>query len=514
MHTLTILVLSYALTVANTAKILAVFPTPSVSHQVVFRPLMQELARRGHDLTIITTDPIYSAGNSPKNFTEIDVRDISYRVMKENLTYNVKLGKKSDIYDQMERFVVMNTNLASVQLKHQRIQDLINGQEKFDLIFVEAWQTHAYYYSYIFKAPVILISSYGMFGNEDTAVGALTHPFLFPKLIQQRTYNLTFWEKAQELYRNLFFRRLWSSMEIDDGNIWRQILGINVPDFKEINNNIDMMFLNAHPMWISNQPLPPNVITIWGIYKNQRKALPTDLQNYLDSSKNGVIYLSFGSNVLSSVLSPDRIQLFVRVFARLKYDVLWKWEKPELPGKSENIKISKWLPQSDLLRHPNIKLFITQGGLQSTDEAITAGVPTIGVPMLGDQWFNSDRYVYFKIGMKLDMESLTEEELETAIHTVIDDTSYRENTVKLRTLMEDQPQSALDRAVWWTEYVLRHGGAKHLRSANANMSWIEYYEVEFVLKLASLLLISLVIVATVLYYTYISLITKQKLKTY
>ncbi|XP_022124068.2 UDP-glycosyltransferase UGT5 [Pieris rapae] len=513
MYTLTFFVLSYVLTVANTAKILAVFPTPSVSHQVVFRPLMQELSKRGHDLTIITTDPIYSAANSTKNFKEIDIRDISYKVMRENFTFNVKLGKKSDSFAQIESFVLMNTMLASVQLRHPRIQDLINGQEKFDLIFVEAWQTHAYYYSYVFKAPVILISSYGMFGNEDTAIGALTHPFLFPTLVQQRTFNLTFWEKAEEIYKNLFFRRQWSLMEIEDRNLWRQILGKNVPDFKEIYNNIDMMFMNIHPMWISNQPLPPNVISIWGIYKNQRKALPTDLQNYLDSSKNGVIYLSFGSNVLSSVLPADRIEIFMRVFARLNYDILWKWEKPELPGKSENIKISKWLPQTDLLRHPNVKLFITQGGLQSTDEAINAGVPTIGVPMLGDQWFNTDKYVYYKIGMKLDMETLTEEVLETAIYTVINDTSYRENTVKLRTLLEDQPQSALDRAVWWTEYVLRHGGAKHLRAANANMSWVEFYEVEFVLKAASLLLLPLVLVVAVLYFTYITLMPKQKLKT-
>ncbi|XP_047519726.1 UDP-glycosyltransferase UGT5-like [Pieris napi] len=513
MYTLTILVLSYVLTVANTARILAVLPTPSVSHQVVFRPLMQELARRGHDLTIITADPIYTATKSPENYTEIDVHDISYKVWMDIFTHGVKFGKKDDMFAQMKSFTVINPSVAAAQFKHQQVQDLYNRQEKFDLIFIEAWQTQVYYYSHIFKAPVILISSFGMFGNEDIAVGAATHPLLFPKIVQQRTYNLTFWEKAKELYRNYWFRTLWSTMERDDRDLWRQLLGKDVPDFKEINNNIDMMFVNVHPMWISNQPLPPNIIPIWGIYKNQRKALPTDLQNYLDSSKNGVIYLSFGSNAHSSVLPPEWIQLFVRVFARLEYDVLWKWEKTELPGKSENIKISKWLPQSDLLRHPNVKLFITQGGLQSTDEAITAGVPTIGLPMLGDQWYNLEKHVYFKIGKKLDMETLTEEELETAIHTVINDTSYRDNIAKLRILMEDQPESALDRAVWWTEYVLRHGGAKHLRPANANMSWFEYYEVEFVLKLASLLLLLLVLVVAVLYFTYIKFVTKQKLKT-
>lgn len=71
--------------------------------------------------------------------------------------------------------------------------------------------------------------------------------------------------------------------------------------------------------------------------------------------------------------------------------------------------------------HPNIKLFITQGGLQSTDEAIIAGVPLIGVPMLGDQWYNVEQYVRHKIGVRLDMESLTKKKFLDAIQTVISD---------------------------------------------------------------------------------------------
>lgn len=68
-----------------------------------------------------------------------------------------------------------------------------------------------------------------------------------------------------------------------------------------------------------------------------------------------------------------------------------------------------------------MKLFITQGGLQSTDEAITAGVPLIGLPMFGDQWFNVEQYVYHKIGIQIDMETITEEKLSNAIQTILKD---------------------------------------------------------------------------------------------
>lgn len=74
-----------------------------------------------------------------------------------------------------------------------------------------------------------------------------------------------------------------------------------------------------------------------------------------------------------------------------------------------------------VLGHPKVKLFITQGGLQSTDEAITAGVPLIGIPMLADQWYNVEKYVRHQIGLRLDIETLNEQKLETAIKTIIED---------------------------------------------------------------------------------------------
>lgn len=68
-----------------------------------------------------------------------------------------------------------------------------------------------------------------------------------------------------------------------------------------------------------------------------------------------------------------------------------------------------------------MKLFITQGGLQSTDEAIDATVPLIGIPMLGDQWYNVEKYVHHKIGLQLDITTLTENDFKNAVKTVIED---------------------------------------------------------------------------------------------
>ncbi|XP_022837181.1 UDP-glucuronosyltransferase 2B17-like [Spodoptera litura] len=479
---------------SEAARILGVFPVASISHQVVFRPITQELVRRGHTVTVITPDPAFPKGETPQNLTEIDVHDISYDVWNEKFM-SISKGKKSDLYQHIERYLESIVYMFDAQLQDKNVRNLIEDKSKqFDLILLESSARLGLIFSHIYKAPVIMISSYGgSFDNYDV-VGAPRHPFLYPICVRQRLHNLSLWEKITELYLHLRSEEMAASNYAKENAILRKHFGSNIPKIEELNNNVHMLFLNINPVFEGIRPVPPTVVFMGGLHQKPVKELPKDLKNYLDSSKNGVIYLSFGTNVDPTQLPSDFIQTLINALSKLPYDVLWKWNGDELPGRTENIRISKWLPQSDLLRHPKIKLFITQGGLQSTDEAIIAGVPLIGIPMLGDQWFNVEKYIYHKIGLGLDMETVTEEDLINAVKNIIHDESYRQNIIKLRNAMHDQPQSPLERAVWWTEHVLRHGGARHLRGPAANMSWAEYLELELVFTL----LFTLLVVITIL----------------
>ncbi|CAK1547649.1 unnamed protein product [Leptosia nina] len=66
----------------DAARILAVYPIPSVSHNLVFRRVTQ-LINRGHLVTVITTDPAFPKDRSPVNLTEIDVHHTSYSKFKK-----------------------------------------------------------------------------------------------------------------------------------------------------------------------------------------------------------------------------------------------------------------------------------------------------------------------------------------------------------------------------------------------------------------------------------------------
>lgn len=140
----------------------------------------------------------------------------------------------------------------------------------------------------------------------------------------------------------------------------------------------------------------------------------------MDNSTEGVIYFSLGSNVRSSYLDANKRKIITQVFSELPYQILWKFETDNLEDQPKNVKIKKWLPQHDLLGHPNIKLFITQGGLQSLEESVTSGVPLLAIPFFADQFINAGRIEALGFGLKLDFNTLTKEVFKASILEIIE----------------------------------------------------------------------------------------------
>lgn len=77
-----------------------------------------------------------------------------------------------------------------------------------------------------------------------------------------------------------------------------------------------------------------------------------------------------------------------------------------------------------LVAHPNIKLFIYQGGLQSTEEAIYHGIPLVGLPIIWDQIYQLQNVVRLGIGARLQINNLSKESIEASIHEVISNKRY------------------------------------------------------------------------------------------
>lgn len=68
-----------------------------------------------------------------------------------------------------------------------------------------------------------------------------------------------------------------------------------------------------------------------------------------------------------------------------------------------------------LTAHPNLKLFITHGGLLSTIEALHYGIPVLGIPIFGDQKANIPNAVAAGYALQLELEDLDENLLSNTV---------------------------------------------------------------------------------------------------
>lgn len=113
------------------------------------------------------------------------------------------------------------------------------------------------------------------------------------------------------------------------------------------------------------------------------------------------------------------------------------------------------------------------------EEGINSAMPMLIIPFLGDQYANANRLEKLKVGNQLDLLEMTEESLrDTILETLKPE--YKKNMIKLRDLVYDQPITSLDKAIFWTEYVIRHNGTKHLEFAGRNVPYHEQYCLDFV----------------------------------
>ncbi|XP_018568770.1 UDP-glucuronosyltransferase 2B19 isoform X1 [Anoplophora glabripennis] len=507
-HIATISVLLLLSKNIHSANILFVSVFPSISHQKAFQPVWKELSLRGHNVHAVTPSPL--GDPTLTNLTEYDLSFLYERlnsIPQEDKQYVLKKPSFPIVFLKDIYMTYMFSKLSEISFKHEEMQRLIKSDVKFDVVIAEWLFPTMSAFGAKYQCPLIGISSLGAPLVGLDAVGNPSHPISSPDQNLPVTRDMPFRERLMSALYSVYVRTWYHLVVLprEDGLI-KKYLGEDMPYLGDIERNVSILLLNRSPVFHRVMPVVPAIIELGGISLNRTKPkLDLELQKFLDKSTQGAIYFSLGSGLKSIYLSEYVINILLDVFGKLPYNVLFKWENDTLPGKPDNVFISKWVPQLTVLDHPNVKLFLMQGGLQSSEEAILAEVPIIGFPTHSDQTFNVDTFVKYGAGLGLDLDYFTAEELNSSIYEIMTNPSYKENAKTLASLMYDQPIDGLKRAIWWIEYVIRHKGAKHLRSPILDIPWWQYFMLDIIAFLLALLCVILTAVYLILKGVYLFL---------
>lgn len=183
--------------------------------------------------------------------------------------------------------------------------------------------------------------------------------------------------------------------------------------------------------------------------------------------------------IKASSLPMDKLSSIVNALGQFKQRVVWKWEGEDIPNRPDNLFIRKWLPQRDILCHPNVKMFWMHGGYGGAAEAAHCGVPVVSTPMYGDQFLNSAAFVNRGAGIVLPYEDISTESVVKALEFALSPQSAL-NSKKLAFAFNNRPMSAKDTAVYWVEHTIESGGQPLMKPSSTYVPWYVYYSLDII----------------------------------
>jgi UDP:flavonoid glycosyltransferase YjiC (YdhE family) len=475
------MIFSIFLQISKSSRILVVINGPFFSHNVIYSQLIKDLAARGHHLTVYSHFNMNFEGYS--NITSYKFENYAIERFSELMVAQKfeKLHWSQSLYQVFYTFL----DLSKSNIRNGNFRRLFeNGQKNdFELMLVESFTGVEAILAKIYDCPVILLTAL-IFQIMNSVIGSSTfHPSIAPEYnaIYAASGHLTFAQRlnsfANYMYLCSFFQYFHESETL---RLAKEDFRYDIGSIDFIISSIDATLSFTSPLLMFNLPVLPNMHHVGFIHIDPVRELPdTDVKRFLDSSSSGAILMSMGSVIKASFLGRQRMQAFLDAFAQLPYNFLLKTDDP-LDNLPKNVKSVKWLPQSDVLAHPNLKLFITHGGLRSIEESVVHRVPMLVVPFAFDQPSNAKYVVHYGIGEEYNINELTAGSLADAISNLMNCEKYQRNAAEFGQRLDNITAVSREIAVFNVEKMIRNKNVakKFLKLSKFKRIFHEEYQVD------------------------------------
>ncbi|XP_068831799.1 UDP-glucuronosyltransferase 2B4-like isoform X2 [Capricornis sumatraensis] len=417
------------------------------NHWMNMKTILDQLVTRSHEVTVLT--PSVSTFIDPKKTSSLKLVTFPLPLIKEENENFLKLfiekwkhAVRDSFWNHLSTVESLSWGYSDILMKTCR--EVVSNkelmvklhEERFDVIFADAVGPCGELLAEILKIPFM----YSLYSTPGSSVekksGRLPFPPSYvPVMLSELSDHMTFMERVKNMIYALYFEFWFQAYNEKKWNqFYSEVLG-RPTTLVETMGKAEMWLIRNYWDFSFPRPRLPNFEFVGGIHCKPAKSLPK---------------------------------------------VLWRYDgkKPDTLGP--NTQLYKWLPQNDLLGHPKTKAFVTHGGSNGIYEAIYHGVPMVGLPLFADQPHNIVHMKAKGAAVRLDLETMSTEDLLSALKEVINNPSYKQNVMRLSAIHHDRPVKPLDLAVFWIEFVMRHKGAKHLRPAIHNLTWLQYHSLDVI----------------------------------
>ncbi|XP_006994774.3 UDP-glucuronosyltransferase 3A1 isoform X1 [Peromyscus maniculatus bairdii] len=459
----------------DAAKILTV-STLSGSHYIMMHRLSHVLQDHGHNVTNLLNEMVFI----PAFKEEKIYRVINWRLpedQQKEIDKRIQLTVEELVaYGRFKHHTIAKlyetfADLCSHLLSRKDILDSLRN-ENFDLVLLNSLDL----------CSLLLVEKLGKQFVVFHPMQSTSMDFRLPRDLSyvpmygsSLTDQMDFWARVKNFL--MFFDFSMMQREIFskyDGTIQEHFAEGSRPLLSDLLLKAELWFVNSDFAFEFARSLLPNTVYVGGLMDKPNRPIPQDLEDFIIKFRDsGFVLVALGS-IATIYQTKELIKEMNSAFAHLPQGVLWACKDAHWPKDvrmAPNVKIMDWLPQTDLLAHPSIRLFVNHGGINSIMEAIQHGVPMVGIPFFGDQVENMVRIEAKKIGVSVQLETLKAETFARTLKEVIEDKRFKSAAMAARAIRRSHPLTPSQRLVGWIDHILQTGGGAHLKPHGFQQPW-------------------------------------------
>lgn len=259
-------------------KILCLLPYPGKSHHMVFEPLLQELAERGHSLTVVSFFPSPKPHGNRRDVSLVGLAPINVEILNLNES-NHKFFGLEKYFEGLPLILDLaksNLQLCKKLLDSNVFNEFVEVKGDYDLILVEHFNSDCMLgLIHNYGLPSVGLMSCAILPWTPYRVGGPENPSYVPGMTQALTDKMTFLERVENTFF-LYFYIIWYELSIrrEEQSILEKRLGRTLPILEDIAKNTSVVLVNTHHSLNGVRVLPPSVVEVGGIHLHNRSLKP------------------------------------------------------------------------------------------------------------------------------------------------------------------------------------------------------------------------------------------------
>ena len=262
------------------ANILVLYPGSGKSHKIAVMPIVEELAERGHQITIVSAFKTATKSDNIRDIVLTESADYFNNVVWERF----EAQKKSSF----QRLVLMIQEMESLvkngyesMMKNAEFQQILK-EGQFDLVIQDGLMSeYCRAISHRLQVPFVAHYSSSISPPADLSqMGATADYATLPIPLNLFTNQMSFFQRVLNTIQSEIGKRFYrfTIIRLMDEMVHKDFP--DSPSVEELGKRMSLMIINSHPVISYPRSLPPTVVPISALHTRPANPLPAVINRF------------------------------------------------------------------------------------------------------------------------------------------------------------------------------------------------------------------------------------------